>query len=546
MKNFFIFLILFSFSYAKMCIDSKFININAINEKDSIYLSNTLSTKIVAKPFYLKIFLSQNNSPCVLDKMISIRYALYDMNTKKRISSFDKISIRQRGVTSKKYIINRAYKNVKMGFDVCREFDGKNYTFYDYDSCIGKCLTDNSEGKCIQRVYSKDSFAIRPDRFEISIKGIQKADENFKNVTIKALDYRGRLTKGYNVSSKDLYLYAKDYNYKAAKLKYKFKFRNGLATINYIKYPEAGSIKIGIAEKKGKEFAKIDANDNDLALSFDTDEISRYISSAWSDDFRVIPAYFDVKILDVSNFAYFSNDLNQMSAKVKVEVIAKSKDNTITKNYMGDVNVDISHSKVNRLIVTPYGFFSDDIKFSPMQDAFFRGKLNFTLKLNFNKENIPINEIQLKLNHIKVEDEDGVNGEANINKTIIFRYGKVKVDNVTTMDNDVIIPVYFMYYKDGKWLNNDLHNSAIYGSVIGGYASKGIRVIYKNRDNIGLGLQQLFATITTKKRPYTGIVHLNISPWLWYSEDGYMYEAPSLSNQDCNTHPCLKVYAIKP
>jgi len=142
MKKFFIFLILFSISYAKMCIDGKFIDINAINEEDSIYLSNTLSTKIVAKPFYLKIFLSQNNSPCVLDKMISIRYALYDMNTKRRISSFDKISIRQRGVTSKRYVINRAYKNVKMGFDVCSEFDGKNYTYYDYDFCRGNSIKE--------------------------------------------------------------------------------------------------------------------------------------------------------------------------------------------------------------------------------------------------------------------------------------------------------------------------------------------------------------------------------------------------------------------
>ena len=45
--------------------------------------------------------------------------------------------------------------------------------------------------------------------------------------------------------------------------------------------------------------------------------------------------------------------------------------------------------------------------------------------------------------------------------------------------------------------------------------------------------------------PYSSKIHLSIPEWLWYHPLAKKYKAPSSSNLDCLTHPCMKVDFLK-
>lgn len=518
---------------------------NATDSFNSIYDKN-INTKIVGKPFYLQIFSINNGYSCKLDG-ISIRYNLFDVDSKRDIEgTSDNAMIFQRGVKTRKFVLNRAYRNVKVAFHVCSYFNGITYKLHNYNECGRKvCSNDTQLGRCIRTIYSKDSFAVRPHRFKIYVRNSRR---NAHDVEIKALDWRGRATKGYNVSSKDLVLYAKDSNGKTLKLRYYFRFVNGIARIHSLKYPNAGSIRLGIYERKGREFAKIDLQDKTFVTLNENDYIGVNISGGLSKPFLDLPKHFDINILNVSKLGYFSNDISHGSATLKLAIIAKSSNAQTARGYSGDVSVDIKHDLVNgdvSSIRTQYGSFNhdEDIKFTTDSSIFFNGKMTLKLKIGFDKPLNPMNEVKLRLRKIIVKDRYGVRGELNIDKTILFRYGRVMIDKPTILSENVIIPVKFMYYNNGQWLENNLHDSAEYGSVNKVYTKGKIEIqdIDLNKDQISEGLQNINGVIRTLKRPYETTLHFDISPWLWYSKDGFDYEKPDKFNQNCNTHPCVKI-----
>jgi hypothetical protein len=49
---------------------------------------------------------------------------------------------------------------------------------------------------------------------------------------------------------------------------------------------------------------------------------------------------------------------------------------------------------------------------------------------------------------------------------------------------------------------------------------------------------------TTHALPYSAKLHFGIPSWLWYYPLATKYEAPSLKNLNCLTHPCMKVTFI--
>jgi len=520
----------------------------------SIYIDRSISTKIVNKPFYLKIFASHNGYPCELDG-IRIRYNLFDVSNGVKIpGTSDKAEIFQRGVMSKRYTINRAYRNVKVAFHVCSYFNGVTYKLHPYNDCRRKeCKDDTQFGRCIRTIYSNDAFAIRPNRFKIYVKGAQRSGSNMHHIKIEAVGWRGRPAKGYNVSSRDLLLYVKDDNYRTPRLKYSFRFSNGIAHIYSLKYPDAGNIRLGITERKGRKFARIDDKDQTFVTLDEHKHIGVNIAGALSKHFVGLPDHFDIEVLKMPEFGYFSNDLSQEAAVLKLAIIAKSRSNHITRNYLGDLDVDITHNGVAgdvSSIRTQYGSFNhnENIKFTTDSSVFSRGKMILNLKIDFDRQQRPMNEVKLRLGKIIVKDSHGVKGELNLNKTIRFRYGRVMIDRVTTLSENVMIPVKFMYYNNGNWVENDLHNSAKDGSVNKVYTKGKVEIGQEdlNKDQISGGLQNINGIITTLKRPYETMLHFDISPWLWYSQNDIPYDKPSEYNTDCNTHPCLKIKVENP
>jgi hypothetical protein len=518
---------------------------DATDSYNSVYERN-INTKIVGKPFYLKIFATNNGRHCKLDG-VSIGYSLFDVYNNREIEgTSDRATIFQRGVSAK-FVVNRAYKDVKVAFHVCSYFNGLTYKLHNYNECNNvKCKDDTQLGRCIRTIYSSDDFAIRPYRFKIYVKDYGR---NLHNVKIEALDWRGRPTRGYNVSSRDLILYAKS-AHKRSRLRYYFRFVNGIAYIHSLKYSDAGNIRLGIYERKGREFARIDKKDVTFITLNPNDYIGVNILGGLSKKFISLPKYFDIKLLHFPKLGYFSNDLKG-AAILKFAIIAKSANNKIARSYSGDVSVDIKHDVVNgdvSSIRTQYGSFNhdEDIKFTTDSSIFFNGKMIIKLKINFDKPLSPINEVKLRIKKIIVKDRYGVKGELNINKTILFRYGRIMIDNPTILENSIVIPVKFMYYNNG-WVVNDLHDSAEYGCVNKVYTNGKIEVkdIDLNKDLISEGIQNINGEILTLKRPYETTLHFDISPWLWYSKEGVFYEKPDEFNKDCNSHPCLKIKLSK-
>jgi hypothetical protein len=124
-----------------------------------------------------------------------------------------------------------------------------------------------------------------------------------------------------------------------------------------------------------------------------------------------------------------------------------------------------------------------------------------------------------------------------LNKSINFKYGRIKVKNVAGYGEDLNSTFRYMYWdKDDGWVVNKEHNAS-FGDIKNYYATP--PVTFK-KGNI-LNGEEKVEFIAKRFSPYSAKVHFDIPSWLWYHPLAKEYKAPSSSNLDCLTHPCMKV-----
>jgi len=513
-----------------------------------------ISTKIVNKPFDLTIaYISSGYA--VNTTGASVKYYLKDMNTTNQISTKNTLTIPSNiyTTTTQSYNIGSAYKNVKVEFKVCANYNiSTGYTLYPYGNCSSDCSSNEEENNiCYRYFQSTDAFAIRPDKFDISGIGVNRADNNITFLDIKALDYNSNEANNTDISNDSINIEASDDLCVAMYPDYEINFEDGIGKINYLKYQDVGEIKLTISEKTNKEFAIIDSDD--------TDDNDRYITSAESNRFAVIPDHFDIDNISVNNhnnntFTYLSNDLN-MSGELNATITAKNASGTTTVNYKTgcyskDTNFNIAHSSDTSMdnlnkIVTQYGenLKDDNISFSLDESNFSDGSMNLNLKINFDRnQSLIVNPFTLTLNEIFVTDSNNSQGNSSIGLDLYFLYGRMEANDFVTIDSTANLVNLFKYYGGMEWIKNTAHNNKN-----DGYISNLVTVsnidFNLNENSIANGEQNISISPKTDTRPYKVKSHLNIPSYLWYSDKSY--EAPSSNNMDCTTHPCINILFLK-
>ena len=197
-------------------------------------------------------------------------------------------------------------------------------------------------------------------------------------------------------------------------------------------------------------------------------------------------------------------------------------------------------------INTSYATAFNSQYFSIPNTSFKNGDANLSLKFNFiRSDSNAINPFDLNLTSITTSYGSGVinNNALGLNDHASFLYGRTRAYDIKTDQPSAPIPIEFEVYSSTStgyvssmpqnilhWYRNLNHDTTAQGSVLRGGFSAGITDTHINVSTAPLdGLQNINVTSSTNQT-----VHLDISPWLWYSPT-YNYNY----NSDCTKHPCF-------
>ena len=409
------------------------------------------------------------------------------------------------------------------------------------ESCLNCIFEHFSKSVC-----SRDNFAIRPDHFVVSgtVHKV-KAGEYF-NLVAKAVDAKGNVVPNYNISDSSLEFNVKNIDGKKVIDNGKFnnldniKFNSGIANINNITYSEVNNLAFKLQEKVGQEFAKVDAKDTPLS--------ERLIKSNIPYNIRFIP-YKLVAEVNLSNGqknkTYLSNGTNY--GKMIITVKAENKNGGITQNYSNglyannvDVNVVLNSEPIDTIYLN--GKKVKEIFNKISKSKFDKGSAKIEDNINFAKDyTTPIKPFNLSIKEVKVKDNDVSSISNNVNGNIYFVYGKLSVSNKTIKDNTTDLPLQVLYYNSkGKWIIDKDYNNKVVKNVL--FTPP---LINLNSDTMKNGIETLNITYNGSTYPQTIKAHIDIPEYLWQSNFGLAYKAPSVTNYNCNTHPCAIIEFIK-
>jgi hypothetical protein len=362
------------------------------------FADDSLTTQIVNKPINLDLILYKfdiNGSQINIDRTqlerdfnksvgVFLATKTEDKNELKLVKflgsykDFDKYNGR---IPLKTFTVDRSYRNAFLHYYYCQE-EGRDWQdCWDYqENPVTKEITvthiANTEANASD---SYDSFAIRPDHFEIEnipTTPIIAGDEF--NLTLKAIDgntSNPQPVKGYNRPINiDWGAPALGIQKKISCIKGKLElapnstanFTDGVANVTLI-YSEVGDVNLTLKEYQGSEYAKIDVNDTDFnatihdnTLGLNPQDIYREINSTQAENLKFTPSHFDINTslrdfhLATSpndmNYTYISKDLN-MSAVLDFSIIAKNLRDEVTKNYNNECDArDIQTLDLSYLI----------------------------------------------------------------------------------------------------------------------------------------------------------------------------------------------------
>ncbi|MFA6628655.1 MAG: LamG-like jellyroll fold domain-containing protein [Sulfuricurvum sp.] len=413
--------------------------------------------------------------------------------------------------------------------------------------------------------FSSDRFAIRPESFAIDAPDAT-AGKDFNitftapmyGVTTASMDYNETAGISFNVSIAEhkpacpMGAFTPSLN--------SFSFSNG-SKILTTRYNEVGVLDVTISDRSkpcGSMYASIDCDDPDIT-NYYTQSSDLPIGST-SGQITVIPDHFDVNAtlsnFNGKEFTYLSNDLN-MSAQLALVITAKNGEGNTTKNYTTecyskDTTLTLPHSEVpDPLTKILYSEALSAVNTNVLKesswiltfnsDLFNNGFVDPTIDLNFDRDDsLPLNPFDFTVTSATATDPD-TTGTGTPMGTAKFVYGRARAYDVTTNEASAPNPIEFEVYSTVPtgyvsgmpqnvlhWYRNLNHDAANQGNVIqGGFAAgrKDIDVSLAPSN----GLQ-----IVTVTSVHDQTVHLDISPWLWYSS---RYDYNYASN--CLQHPCF-------
>lgn len=378
-------------------------------------------------------------------------------------------------------------------------------------------------------------------------------------------------------------------------------FKDGEANIT-LRYNEVGNLKIRLLEHNGTDFAHVDIDDTDFNTTthdsgnHDGGSIYREINTTET-SVVFIPHHFEVNAtlsdFDTdNNFTYLSKDLN-MSASFDVTITAKNEQNQTTRNYVNacyakDVDVRIDHAGVVSSNLSQLLYILNDAN-DTNHTTVTIGK-NDSISLTYDKANFSlansrvdqngttalriffnfdrnasktVDPFELNVTDINVTDGDANgSGYTHIDGNATFYYGRIRVGDVTTkklsITHHYTIEVYDTNGSDPLiegmksaglywWLNGKEQDFSD-GNVTGYHAKNGYAL--SGSDDTHLSLSDFSAPAEGKvtfsldygtdvDHTVHDVVHLSISPWLWYVPEGLGGDYDFSSGSDCTRHPCF-------
>ena len=390
-----------------------------------------ISTKIANRDFNLTIAsVNKTNTATERKDNIDIKYALYDWNNKYNITNWRDFNASQNSKINADFNVSNAYRNIRVIFKFCADYDGNNYTLYSYNRCKRECSSNDektSGNPCFRKAFSSDNFAIRPYSFRVFGENqYKRAGEDF-NLTIKAVDENNdSLNKGsdnnvtgvsgYNANLSDLNIKSHFYeptddqvrqmnidvydinDTNRSRVAYcphagtfsinnaSNSFENGEVNAS-LKFSETGILDVNVSEKPGHEWALVDADD--------TNDSQRYIKPATMivdennlsahDLLLFVPYKFDtIAEYNATNgknwlYMYDINGSNitfttpKIAAYIKYTIKAKNKDGNIVQNYTRTCFPDVDEVHAPRV---------NGLKLNTTFDLFLDADLNSSLDAN--------------------------------------------------------------------------------------------------------------------------------------------------------------------
>ncbi len=534
-----------------------------------------ISTKIVNKEFNLTLA-EYNGSAYNDDFNGTVCSILFDEDTKNKISEWNATYWRNNDDINKTNISFKVTKAVKKAKVYMYWIENSYET---NDSCRGLFNHENNE------TNSTDNFAIRPERFSISISSSHfYAGEDF-NITFKALDNSGKPSEDYNESKS-----ANSFEVNATEIKSgcitgtfnlsDFNFSNGIANNVDANYSEVGEINITLKEINGSEFANVDSDDTNDSDRLITPYTKQIIVNPYEINVTEgnLSGVFDPSS---SRWIYMDSNLSELNVTANVTISVNNKQHQTLYDfnsscYAKDINVTFyydvnnTNSDVNLTYEGNLANFNKSIgdinKTLQIPASHFttNGETNESYSFNIDRNiSNPLNPVYINLKEINITGGNAKNKNAKtIESNATFYYGNLALDDVVTTKNEFNKTFNFILYDENEsdtlipngakeikynWYENlyhqkkdgDVNESEIV--VSRDYkASNAISGVDVSVDQVEKGVIT-FKISRNDSNVKFAVIHL-LSPnlkWLWYSKFGDEYNVSDDSS--CLNHFCFTI-----
>jgi len=516
-----------------------------------------ISTKIVNKPFDLNIS-SLNETQTALQDFNGTVCARIVNQSGTPLTGWNKLVFNSVKSMPATFLLNRAVGGSdSAGIQIMWKKDAPAATACD-------ALTDTNT------TIASDRFAIRPASFSVAAPNAV-AGVDF-NITFTAPIYGAAAgSTDYNESAGSSFdLSIAEHNASCpmgvfTPVPGSFSFING-SKIFTTRYSEVGLLDVNLsdtAKECALRYTRVDCDDTNVSdgSTFTANLLPIGMTQV---QIPVKPDHFDVNATLVNSggsfFTYLSADLN-MSATLNLLLSAKNGEGNTTKNYdkgcyAKSTTLTIPHTLApdpltkifyhETLSATDGNVTkSSDITLSLTHTVFTQGTAPLLLGFNFDRDRSkPLNPFDFGFTSASIIDTDGVMGSGTPLGTATFVYGRARAYDITTNETSAPNPVEFEVYSTVptgyvsgmpqnvlKWYRNLKHTTAAQGSVLRGGFSAGTT---NSAINVSAPPQNGIQIVTvTSAADQT--VHLDITPWLWYSP-GYNYDYTA----GCTQHPCFR------
>lgn len=514
-----------------------------------------ISTKIVNKPFDLTIASINETNDGYQDFNGTLCARLID-NAGNTLTDWVKLTYASEQTKTASFILNRAIGGSdNAGVRLLWEKNALAAT-----ACDALTATDTTT--------ASDRFAVRPALFTITAPNAI-AGVDF-NLTFTAPNFSGNASTQYNESAGSSFeVSVAEHNPLCSMgtfnpIPNSFSFING-TKIFTTRYSEVGVLDVNITDLTkacGAKYANIDCDDADVAGYYSAaSDLPIGFTQA---QIAIKPHHFDVtgtlSNFAGGNFTYLSDDLN-MSSNLDLNITAKNGEGNTTTNYSSacyakNTNLTLDHSTVpsplTKILYTETlsTLNTTVLKADPWiltfnASLFNSGSVAPNIDLNFDRSPTkPLNPFDFNITSATATDADAVTGTGIPLGDTTFVFGRARAYDVTTNETSAPNPIEFEVYSSAsntfvsgmpqnvlKWYRNLDHDTAAAGNVIsGGFNAGATDGAIDTSATPADGLQIVTVTSNIDRT-----VHLNISPWLWYSPK-YSYNYSG----DCSRHPCFK------